>query len=421
MSSGDEPVASGGRRGAGAHTVGGVSDPVAAAEALAPRLAERAPAYDRQAAFPAADIEDLRGAGLLGLMAPQSLGGLGASFTDYTRVAVELARGSGPTALVFNMHASVTGALAHTSDQLARELGAPESYFVARDRALADAAEGAMYGVAITERGVGSRLSKVATTYAAEDGGYRLSGHKAACSGAGHLDAYLLAARAADAGPDDDPRVSHFLVGDGDGLDVEDAWDPLGMRATVSNGFTLDAWVPADALVGGVEGLAVLLAYALPQWLVASYAAVYVGVALAIRDAAAAECNERVVSGERGGLGNLAAVRARLGRVDAGVEAAAATLERAAERVDAAPGEPETNRWVYRAKLLAGDAATEAAVQLTEACGLGALRHGAALERLFRDARSGAVMPPSSDVAADYLGTAALGRDPVTGTDVRPW
>jgi alkylation response protein AidB-like acyl-CoA dehydrogenase len=128
MSSGDEPVASGGRRGAGAHTVGGVSDPVAAAEALAPRLAERAPAYDRQAAFPAADIEDLRGAGLLGLMAPQSLGGLGASFTDYTRVAVELARGSGPTALVFNMHASVTGALAHTSDELARELGAPESW-----------------------------------------------------------------------------------------------------------------------------------------------------------------------------------------------------------------------------------------------------------------------------------------------------
>jgi hypothetical protein len=43
------------------------------------------------------------------------------------------------------------------------------------------------------------------------------------------------------------------------------------------------------------------------------------------------------------------------------------------------------------------------------------------LERLFRDARSGAVMPPSSDVCADVLGTAALGLDPVTGSDVRPW
>ncbi|MDP8977508.1 MAG: acyl-CoA dehydrogenase, partial [Actinomycetota bacterium] len=61
------------------------------------------------------------------------------------------------------------------------------------------------------------------------------------------------------------------------------------------------------------------------------------------------------------------------------------------------------------------------AASLTEACGLGALRRGSDLERIFRDARSGAIMPPSSDVCADVLGTAALGLDPVTGSDVRPW
>ncbi|MDP9405544.1 MAG: acyl-CoA dehydrogenase, partial [Actinomycetota bacterium] len=72
-------------------------------------------------------------------------------------------------------------------------------------------------------------------------------------------------------------------------------------------------------------------------------------------------------------------------------------------------------------KLLAGHAASAVAASCTEACGLGALRRGAPLERLFRDARSGAVMPPSSDLCADVLGTAALGLDPVTGTEVRPW
>ena len=298
---------------------------------------------------------------------------------------------------------------------------------------LTAAARGALYGVAITEREAGSRLSALRTTYAPEDGGFRLRGHKTTCTGAGHLDGYLVAARAADdlaaadeAGEDggdaaQPPRISYFLVPVGQGLDVDDTWDPLGMRATASNDLALDAWVPADRLVGGVEGLALLLAYALPQWLVASYAAVYVGVAAATLAEAVAYVGARRVAGRAGGLSDVGFVRARLGRADAQVAAARLALEDAGRRVDAAQGEPDTNRAVYRAKLLAGDAAMAVATSLTEACGLGVLRRGQTLERLFRDARSGAVMPPSSDVCADVLGTAALGLDPVTGSQVRQW
>lgn len=389
-------------------------------EGLAGRIAERAARYDEAAAFPAEDIADLRSAGLLGLLVPRRLGGRGAGFSDYVGVATTLARASGATALVFNMHASVTGALAGVPDDLARQLGAPESFFAARDRWLRDAAAGALYGVGITEREAGSRLSAMRTTYERDGDGYRLRGTKSVCTGAGHVDAYLVAARAAGA-PDDEPRVSYFLVPHGDGIAVDATWDPLGMRATASNGFTLDVRVPEDALVGGIEGLAVLLAYAMPQWLVASYAAVYVGVAEAAVEEAAGYLSRRVVVGDRGGLGKVGFVRARLGRAGAQAEAARLALEEAARRIDDAPGEPETNRWVYRAKLLAGDAAQDVTAGLAEACGLGALRRGAVLERLLRDGRSGALMPPSSDVCADVLGTAALGLDPVTGTDVRPW
>ena len=47
-------------------------------------------------------------------------------------VAMELAAGNGATALVYNMHASVTGTLALTSDDVARALGVPESFFAMR-------------------------------------------------------------------------------------------------------------------------------------------------------------------------------------------------------------------------------------------------------------------------------------------------
>lgn len=377
-------------------------DALGAARRLAPRLAARATAYDRDGAFPVDDFADLRESGLFGLMVPAALGGIGAGFAEYAAVASELARGNGATALVFNMHASVTGALGALTDETAQALGVPDEALVARDRLLADAAGGAWYAVAMSEREAGSRLSRLTTTYEPVDGGYHLKGAKTFCSGAGHADAYLVAARSAD----DQSLVSQFLVpATADGLHVEPTWDALGMRATASHDLHLDVWVPADRLLGGVEGLALAVAQLMPHWLVASYAAVYAGVARAAIDAAVEHLTAR-------GLADLPAVRARIGRADAAVAAAQLVVTEAARRVDEAPGDLETNRWVWRAKLLAGTTAAEVAASMVEAAGTSATRRGHPLERLYRDARCGSLHPATSDVCADWLGVAALGGDP---------
>jgi alkylation response protein AidB-like acyl-CoA dehydrogenase len=335
-------------------------------------------------------------------MAPSRLGGFGASFVEYAAVAAALARGAGSTALIFNMHASVTGALAQTPEELVRQWGDPESFFAARDAALTAAAQGALYGVAMSERGTGSRLSRTATAYRRTDRGFHIGGSKAFVSGAGHVDAYLVTARDPEA---EDPRVSYFLVPAGEGIRVDQTWDSLGMRATGSQDVHFDLEVGPEALLGGMEGLTLLLAQVMPQWLVASYAAVYIGVARSAVEAAAAQADER-------GLGRLPAVRARLGRADAAVAAAELAVAEAAARIDKAPGDPDTNRWVWRAKLIAGDTASQVASSLLEAAGASATRRGNPLERLYRDARCGALQPATSDVCADWLGMAALGEDP---------
>jgi alkylation response protein AidB-like acyl-CoA dehydrogenase len=377
-------------------------DAVLAARRLVPRLAARAAENDRDGAFPVADFADLREAGLFGLMVPPALGGSGASFAEYTAVATELARGNGATALVFNMHASVTGALCAVTEELAEALGVPDGALAARDRLLADAAAGSWYAVAMSERGAGARLSQLTTVYQPVDGGYHIKGDKTFCSGAGHADAYLVAARSAL----DQSVVSQFLVpATSDGLYVEQTWDSLGMRATASHDLHLDVTVPADRLLGGVEGLALVVAQLMPHWLVASYAAVYVGVAQAAVDAAVEHLTAR-------GLTGLPAVRARIGRADAAVAAARLVVTEAARRVDDEPGDVETNRWVWRAKLLAGTTAAEVAASMLEAAGTSATRRGHPLERLYRDARCGSLHPATSDVCADWLGIAALGGDP---------
>jgi alkylation response protein AidB-like acyl-CoA dehydrogenase len=372
-------------------------------------------------------MADLRASGLLGLLVPTHLGGMGGGFEDYVGVAMTLARGNGASALLFNMHASVTGALAMVPDEVACALGVPASFLATRDQILSRAASGAMYGVAISERTAGSRLSALETTYTRDGSGYRIRGHKSTCSGAGHLDGYLVAARdatAADAGP---PVVSYFVVPAEAISSIDQGRDPLGMRATASNGFELDCWVDQSALVG-VEGVALLLAEVMPEWLVASYAAIYVGVAqtalaAAVEHVAATSVREPTCDGTPRlvSLGTSPWVRQRLGRADAQVEAARLTLEEAARQVDANRGDPETSRWVYRAKLLAGDTAFAVAASLTETCGLGALLRGVELEWLLRDARSGAVMPPSSDIAANVLGASVLGVDPGGELGARPW
>src|SRR6266702_3296231 len=127
-----------GRRGKGGRMT--PREALDAARELSPRLAARAARYDAAGTFPADDFADLAAAGLLGLMVPTRVGGAGAGFADYAEVAMALAGGSPATALIYNMHASVTGALALTPDDTARALGAADSFFEFRDGLLAAAA-----------------------------------------------------------------------------------------------------------------------------------------------------------------------------------------------------------------------------------------------------------------------------------------
>lgn len=384
-----------------------MTSPVDVAAGLVPGMASRADRYDREASFPEEDIAHLRDSGLLGLLVPEELGGMGAGFEDYVRVAALLATGNAATALLFNMHSAVVGSIARMPPTVTEALDLSELSIAHIEELLQGAVRGSMYGVAISEAGDSSPISGRRSVYRQENGGYRIEGTKVACSGAGHLDGYLVAA-APEPGSN---HVSYFVVPAGAGVEAFGDWDPLGMRATASRGLRLDVHVQTEALLG-TEGMAVPLAHAMPQWLTASYAAVYVGLARAAVEVASDSLAKRdTVPSSR---------RAALGRTVAWSEAAYMTLIAMARAVDSAPGAHETNRLVYAAKLIAGDTAMLTATELGEAAGLRSLSRGQPLERIYRDARMGSLMPPRSDVAAETLGASALGQGSET-MEVPPW
>src|SRR5258705_8346 len=83
-------------------------------------------------------------------------------------------------------------ALGGFPEAMAGAMGIPDEFFAARDEILRTAAGGAFFAVAMSERGAGSRLSKLSTVYSREDGGYHIKGSKSFVSGSGQADAYLV-------------------------------------------------------------------------------------------------------------------------------------------------------------------------------------------------------------------------------------
>ena len=182
-----------------------------------------------------------------------------------------------------------------------------------------------------------------------------------------------------------------------------------------SHDLHVDVTVPAGALLGGVEGLALVVAQLVPHWMVASYAAVYVGVARAAVDAAVEHVNARK-------LGHLPAIRARIGpgRRRGGGRAAGGRWRRpggstrrpATPRPTGGCGAPSCSparprpRWPRRCWRRPAPRRCAAAIRwsgstATRACG--------------------SLQPATSDVCADWLGVEALGGDPESEGSAPRW
>ncbi len=229
------------------------------------RFAPRAAGYDREAAFPSEDYNDLRTSGLLGLCVPEQHGGLGANFETYCLVAEQLAQGNASTSLTYNMHSLTVLMMGHFLKdlELAPELRRKHEELSAR-RYCEVVEQGAFYGQPHSEpveagsvdqlevggRRFGTRAERVA-------GGYKVNGRKFFVSSSGAADYYATPALLVADGPWEARTLYLSIPRDAAGMEFSDEWDSLGMRATVSRDMTLkDVFVPADAdiLPPGVFG-----------------------------------------------------------------------------------------------------------------------------------------------------------------------
>lgn len=375
------------------------------------RFAARAAAYDREAAFPFENYDDLRAAGLLGLCIPAAEGGMGGDFQTYCLVAAELGRHCGATALTFNMHSCTC----MWSGQVCDELGFDEATTALHHRRRSAIygqilQGGALYAQPFSEpdNAVAAGKAPFGTTARQVDGGWLVNGLKHFASLAGAATHYGVLCTEDIGGQPHDARDTLYLSvpAGSEGFTITGPWDPMGMRATVSRTLEFhDVFVPDDGHIMP-RGAYFRAATEWPQ-IYMTICSPYLGIA-----EATLEFTVRYLRGEVDG-GPQAQRRSPLkqhavAHMAIKVEAARALWERSIAEAGPRPAKAVRLR-ALAAHYTVMETAAEVSTLALRTCGGRSLTRAFPLERFARDARCGSVMLPwTAEACLERLGYGTL-------------
>jgi len=206
---------------------------------LLERIRSRAAAVDAGNVFPDEDLVELRAAGYLAILVPESLGGAGLSLAQASVLQQRLAGAAPATALAINMHLVWTGVAKVLADR-----GDDALRFVQEGAAAVE-----VFAFGISEAGNDLVLFGSDTAATPQpDGGYAFTGTKIFTSLAPVWD--QLGLHGLDTTSADAPRLVFGFVPRTDAVGTRDDWDTLGMRGTQSRTTELhEAIAPADRVV----------------------------------------------------------------------------------------------------------------------------------------------------------------------------
>lgn len=379
---------------------------------LGQRFKERAGKCDRDGSFPVENFQELKDAGLLSIIIPEEHGGMGADFLTYTRAIEQLAKGCASTALTYNMHNIAVGSIAEV-DFKAISGRHGEQMVKFRDWVYSETINAKkIFASAASEPGIGAHFSKMQTTYEKTDGGYLLNGVKSWVSMAGYADYYVVAARPPEF-KSKMPPISFLVVSnDNPGISFKYTWDVLGMRATSTNPMTMkDCFVPREALFLASAGLALVKLAREPHWTIGGYIGVYLGIASSAFDFMVDMLRKKTIPGTDLSRAEDPLTQTRVGEIYSRLESARAVAYNAARMIDTQKGTPEANAAIHNSKYVVSELGPWLTSWAIRLCGATGLAKAFPLERNYRDARCGGLMPATSDECLEYMGKAAFGAD----------
>jgi alkylation response protein AidB-like acyl-CoA dehydrogenase len=340
--------------------------------------------WEQAGRYPTEIVESMKEMGLFGMLIGSEYGGMDVDAVSYGIVFEEISRAWMGIAGILGSHSLATN--------LIQRFGTQEQ----KDRYLAELATGERRsGIALTEPGAGSDLQGIQATARRDVDHYVLRGTKTWITNARYADPLPVLCKT---DPDAEPAhrgMSILLVdASSEGFQVSRDIPKLGYKGTESCEVVLDdVRVPADALLGGEEGVGLKQALSALEIGRVNIAARSVGLGQASYDAALAYSQQREAFGKR--ISEFQAIQMKLADMATDVQAGRLLMWWAAAKMDS--GE-RSDLETGMAKLYCSEMALR--------CSLEAMRiHGGygysteyEVERYYRDAPLMAIGEGTSDI-----------------------
>ena len=260
----------------------------------------------------------------------------------------------------------------------------------------------AISGFALTEPGSGSDVAATSTTAVRGQGGWVLNGEKTYISNGGIADVYVIIARTGEA-PGAKGLSAFLLPADAPGLSVVERIEVIAPHPLAHLRLS-DVVLPEGALIGRT-GDGFKIAMSVLDVFRSTVGAAALGFARRALDEALARTQSRRIQGAA--LSELQMVQGHLADMALQVDAAALLIYRAAWTKDM--GAARVSREAAMAKLYATESAQKIIDMAVQLHGGDGVRHGFAVEALYREIRALRIYEGASDVQRIVIARAVLG------------
>ncbi|WP_303730828.1 acyl-CoA dehydrogenase family protein [Paracoccus solventivorans] len=353
---------------------------------------------DHDDIYPAEIVEKMKEMGLFGCIISEDYGGLGLSTATYARIITRISRTWMSLSGIINSHLIMASAVQRHGTQAQKSLFLPRF------------ATGELRGgIGLTEPDAGTDLQAIRTVARKEGEDYVVNGAKTWITNSGQGNCIALLVKT---DPEAQPRhrgMSLLLAEKGPGFQVTRKLEKLGYRGidTCELLFT-DYHVPADRLIGGVEGRGLQQILSGLELGRINVAARGVGVAQAALDEATAYSQIRKTFGKP--ICEHQAIQLKLGEMATRVEAARLLVESAARAYDR--GE-RCDMEAGMAKYFATEAALENATEAMRIHGGYGYSKEYNVERLYRDAPLLTIGEGTNELQRIIIARQLIERNPV--------
>ncbi|MBH5318819.1 acyl-CoA/acyl-ACP dehydrogenase [Paenibacillus sp. GSMTC-2017] len=364
-------------------------------ELICDYLRPNAKKIDQTGQFPRENMTALAEAGLLGLIIPRELGGLGATPSLYKEIVMRLASACASTALVFVQHMSATSVMLY---------GAHQPYVQTWLKGIVDGQCLATIAFSEAESGCYFFLPVSQAKSEGEDH-FVLNTKKTMVTSAGEADIYVVSTRSTFA---TNSMQSDFfiLTRETEGFSLGGVWEGMGLRGNCSAPMTVkDCLVHRDKLIGTEgEGFKIVQRSLLPMGQI-GISSLNLGIAKAIFDESVAYVKKRHYSHLDAGLSSFQSVQQTIGKMKVLYDQAEKSLQTVCRLMEEGSIDLVSTLEI---KVMACETVIRMAEYSLNVCGGFAYSSHSPLERLIRDSKAGTIMGPTPEVLKELIGRTLL-------------